>query len=35
MVTVSIGSGAGCDVTYLFGVDILNQVPRRPRHARA
>jgi 3-methyl-2-oxobutanoate hydroxymethyltransferase len=34
MTTVSIGSGGGCDVTYLFGVDILNQAPRRPRHAR-
>jgi 3-methyl-2-oxobutanoate hydroxymethyltransferase len=22
-------------VTYLFGVDILNEAPRRPRHARA
>lgn len=35
MTTVSIGSGAECDVTYLFGVDILNEAPRRPRHARA
>ncbi|MCU0903093.1 MAG: 3-methyl-2-oxobutanoate hydroxymethyltransferase [Tabrizicola sp.] len=35
MATVSIGSGGGCDVTYLFGVDILNETPRRPRHARA
>jgi 3-methyl-2-oxobutanoate hydroxymethyltransferase len=35
MTTVSIGSGGGCDVTYLFGVDILNEAPRRPRHARA
>jgi 3-methyl-2-oxobutanoate hydroxymethyltransferase len=35
MSTVSIGSGAGCDVTYLFGVDILDEAPRRPRHARA
>ncbi len=35
MTTVSIGSGPGCDVTYLFGVDILNEAPRRPRHARA
>lgn len=34
MTTVSIGSGGGCDVTYLFGVDILNEAPRRPRHAR-
>jgi 3-methyl-2-oxobutanoate hydroxymethyltransferase len=35
MTTVSIGSGPGCDVTYLFGVDILGEAPRRPRHARA
>jgi 3-methyl-2-oxobutanoate hydroxymethyltransferase len=35
MTTVSIGSGPGCDVTYLFGVDILNEAPRLPRHARA
>jgi 3-methyl-2-oxobutanoate hydroxymethyltransferase len=35
MTSVSIGSGPGCDVTYLFGVDILNEAPRRPRHARA
>jgi len=35
MTTVSIGSGGVCDVTYLFGVDILDEVPRRPRHARA
>jgi 3-methyl-2-oxobutanoate hydroxymethyltransferase len=35
MTTVSIGSGPGCDVTYLFGVDILNEATRRPRHARA
>jgi 3-methyl-2-oxobutanoate hydroxymethyltransferase len=35
MTTVSIGSGPGCDVAYLFGVDILDEAPRRPRHARA
>jgi len=35
MGTVSIGSGSGCDVTYLFGVDILNEAARRPRHARS
>lgn len=35
MSTVAIGSGGGCDVTYLFGMDILNQSSRRPRHARA
>jgi 3-methyl-2-oxobutanoate hydroxymethyltransferase len=35
MSTVSIGSGPGCDVIYLFGADILNEAPRRPRHARA
>jgi 3-methyl-2-oxobutanoate hydroxymethyltransferase len=35
MSLVSIGSGGGCDVTYLFGVDALNEAPRPPRHARA
>jgi 3-methyl-2-oxobutanoate hydroxymethyltransferase len=34
MSVVSIGSGGGCDVTYLFGVDILAQASRLPRHAR-
>ena len=35
MSVVSIGSGGGCDVTYLFGVDALNETPHLPRHARA
>jgi 3-methyl-2-oxobutanoate hydroxymethyltransferase len=35
MSVVSIGSGDGCDVTYLFGVDVLGETPRLPRHARA
>jgi 3-methyl-2-oxobutanoate hydroxymethyltransferase len=35
MSVVSIGSGGGGDVTYLFGVDVLDEAPRRPRHARA
>lgn len=33
--TVSIGSGAGADVHYLFGCDILGEPGFRPRHARA
>lgn len=33
--TVSIGSGAGADIHYLFGCDILGEPGRRPRHARA
>jgi 3-methyl-2-oxobutanoate hydroxymethyltransferase len=33
--TVSIGSGAGGDVQYLFGSDILGEPGRKPRHARA
>lgn len=35
LVTVSIGSGAGADVQYLFGCDILGEPGRKPRHARA
>jgi 3-methyl-2-oxobutanoate hydroxymethyltransferase len=35
LVTVSIGSGAGADVQYLFGCDILGESGRKPRHARA
>ena len=35
MSVVSIGSGSGCDVTYLFGVDVLGEGLRLPRHARA
>jgi len=33
--TVSIGSGAGADIHYLFGCDILGEPGRKPRHARA
>jgi 3-methyl-2-oxobutanoate hydroxymethyltransferase len=33
--TVSIGSGAGADIQYLFGCDILGEPGRKPRHARA
>ena len=33
--TVSIGSGPGADIHYLFGTDILGEPGRRPRHARA
>lgn len=33
--TVSIGSGPGADVQYLFGNDILGEPGRKPRHARA
>jgi 3-methyl-2-oxobutanoate hydroxymethyltransferase len=33
--TVSIGSGGGADVQYLFGCDILGEPGFRPRHARA
>lgn len=35
LITVSIGSGAGADVQYLFGCDILGEPGFRPRHARA
>lgn len=35
LTTVSIGSGPGADVQYLFGCDILGEPGRRPRHARA
>lgn len=35
LTTVSIGSGAGADVQYLFGCDILGEPGRKPRHARA
>lgn len=32
---ISMGSGAGCDVQYLFAVDILGETPEKmPRHAR-
>jgi len=33
--TVSIGSGPGADIHYLFGCDILGEPGFRPRHARA
>jgi 3-methyl-2-oxobutanoate hydroxymethyltransferase len=33
--TVSIGSGPGADIQYLFGCDILGEPGRKPRHARA
>lgn len=35
LVTVSLGSGAGGDVTFLFTQDITGDGPRLPRHARA
>ena len=32
---ISMGSGAGCDVQYLFGVDVLGETTGRiPRHSR-
>lgn len=32
---ISMGSGAGCDVQYLFGVDVLGETKGRiPRHSR-
>ena len=35
MSVISMGSGAGCDVQYLFAVDLLGEtVGRMPRHAR-
>jgi 3-methyl-2-oxobutanoate hydroxymethyltransferase len=35
LTTVSIGSGPGADVQYLFGCDILGEPGRKPRHAVA
>jgi 3-methyl-2-oxobutanoate hydroxymethyltransferase len=36
MTVISMGSGAGCDVQYLFAVDVLGETAgRMPRHARA
>ena len=35
LVTVSLGSGPGADVTYLFMEDILGESENPPRHARA
>lgn len=35
MTLISMGSGGGCDVQYLFSVDVLGEtVGRMPRHAR-
>ncbi len=35
LVTMSLGSGGGGDVIYLFQNDICGEQPARPRHARA
>ena len=36
LTVISMGSGGGCDVQYLFAVDVLGEtVGRMPRHARA
>jgi 3-methyl-2-oxobutanoate hydroxymethyltransferase len=36
MTIISMGSGAGCDVQYLFAVDVLGEIRgKMPRHARA
>lgn len=36
LLTFSLGSGAGCDVQYLFSADLLGDNPGRiPRHAKA
>ena len=35
LTVISMGSGAGCDVQYLFGVDVLGETRGRvPRHSR-
>lgn len=35
MLTVSLGSGGGCDAQYLFSADLLGETPGHiPRHAR-
>jgi 3-methyl-2-oxobutanoate hydroxymethyltransferase len=35
LTVISMGSGGGCDVQYLFAVDVLGETPgRMPRHAR-
>ena len=35
LTVISMGSGSGCDVQYLFAVDVLGETPdRMPRHAR-
>jgi 3-methyl-2-oxobutanoate hydroxymethyltransferase len=35
MATISLGSGSGADVMFLFQSDICGESPRVPRHARA
>lgn len=35
LITMSLGSGSGGDVIYLFQNDICGEQPTRPRHARA
>ncbi|MDJ1018146.1 MAG: 3-methyl-2-oxobutanoate hydroxymethyltransferase [Paracoccaceae bacterium] len=36
LTVISMGSGSGCDVQYLFAVDVLGETKgRMPRHARA
>jgi 3-methyl-2-oxobutanoate hydroxymethyltransferase len=36
MTVISMGSGGGCDVQYLFAIDVLGEtVGKMPRHARA
>jgi 3-methyl-2-oxobutanoate hydroxymethyltransferase len=36
LVVISMGSGGGCDVQYLFAVDVLGETTgKMPRHARA
>ena len=34
MLTISLGSGPGCDAQYLFSADILGEPGRVPRHAK-
>jgi 3-methyl-2-oxobutanoate hydroxymethyltransferase len=35
LTVISMGSGAGCDVQYLFAIDVLGETPGRiPRHSR-
>ncbi len=34
MATISLGSGAGANVMFLFSSDICGESPRKPRHAR-
>ena len=36
LITVSLGSGAGCDAQYLFSADLLGEkTGRLPRHAKS